>query len=647
MAMLLFDIETELIPPEGHQGIQTIWCIVAKEVGGEPKVFAELYAYRGWSGYLKDFVPLARQADYLIAHNGLAFDVPVVNRLLDAEINEQKVIDTFVVSRLVNYTRFKGHGLEEIGETLGVPKSKFNDFSQLSQEMIDYCVQDVEVTEAVYKMYEKYIWADDWQQALRIEHDMVLINEDMSTNGFKFNKDRAEELLASVKLKMQKLETIFQDVWPPWLEEVNRVLYRVKLDGSLFKTTQDALDRYPNTKLEGGELVCYDYRSFNPGSTKDRIEKLWEAGWEPYDKSKTHIKFARVNVGDMWGKKRLTPELFKEKKEYFDYYGWTVSEENLSTLPDSAPEGASMLAEWLTLEGRRSSLEEWLGCVREDGRIHGKFWHIGAWTHRMSHSNPNQANISSPFTREPRNAVEEVKKEYDASLRALWCVEDGVYLVGTDADGIQLRILAHYLKNDAYVHAIVSGRKEDQTDIHNLNLRALGLNNLERDDAKTFIYAWLLGAGTGKVASILRCNQPTARTAVKSFLANTEGLTELKRGRIVRDARRGFFEGVDGRKVLCNSEHLMLAGYLQNAESCIMKYANRLWREEATQEKILFKQVDFVHDEWQTECHGSLDMAERLGEIQRNAIEQVGKDLELYCPLAGSTDIGSNWLETH
>ena len=645
--IVLFDIETELIPPEGHRGIQTIWCIVAKELGKEPKVFADMYLYKGWSGYLKDFTSFVAKADHLVAHNGLAFDVPVVNRLLDAGIDEQKVIDTFVVSRLVNYTRFKTHSLEETGESLGVPKSHFTDFSALSQEMIDYCVQDVEVTEAVYKMYEKYIWSEDWQKSLRIEHDMVLINEDMSANGFKFDKGKAEELLSSIKLKMQKLEAVFQEQWPPWLEEVNRVQYRVKKDGELYTTTQNALDNYPSTKMEGTDLVCYDYRSFNPGSTKDRIEKLWEAGWKPYDKSKTHIKFSRAEVGDQWGTKKLTPQLFKEKQDYFNYYGWTVSEENLRTLPESAPEGAKNLAEWLTLEGRRSSLEEWLGCVREDGRIHGKFWHIGAWTHRMSHSNPNQANISSPFYGEPRNAVERVKEEYDANLRALWCVDDGVHLVGTDADGIQLRILAHYLKNDDYVHAIVSGNKEDKTDIHNLNLRALGLEGLIRDDAKTFIYAWLLGAGTAKVASILRCTQPVARTAVKSFLANTEGLGRLKRGRIVRDARRGFFEGVDGRKVLCNSEHLMLAGYLQNAEACIMKHANRLWRSVATEEKILFKQVDFVHDEWQTECHGSLDMAERLGEIQRNAIEQVGKDLRLYCPLAGSTDIGSNWLETH
>lgn len=172
--------------------------------------------------------------------------------------------------------------------------------------------------------------------------------------------------------------------------------------------------------------------------------------------------------------------------EHYKRYGWKVNEDNLKTLPETAPEAAKDLAKWLTLEGRRSSLEEWLGCVSEDGRIHGKFWHIGAWTHRMSHSSPNQANIPAcwPDGLEPKSAVEEVKKKYDSELRALFKTDH--YLVGADAEGIQLRILAHYMKSEEYRDAILRGKKEDSTDIHNLNKRALGSICRTRDDAKTF-----------------------------------------------------------------------------------------------------------------------------------------------------------------
>lgn len=475
MRIAVIDIETDSVDAT------VIWCIVTREV--------DTSHHKVWLAPFDDFLKYSKTVDLWIAHNGLTFDIPVINRLLNTNLDYRKVIDTFVVSRLVNYSNFTTHGLDEIGASLGVRKIPFSDYSQLTPEMIEYCKQDVDVTLKVYNFYKKYIWDESWSKSLRLEHDTVLICEDMKTNGFAFDRDGAEGLLSSVTSRMAELEEVFQEQWPPELVEVNRLKYRVRQDGELFSSVSDALGKYPKTEVQGSELVCFDYKPFNPGSTPQRVEKLWAAGWEPTEKTKTHYKFTQnAEVGKKWGTILLTEQLYQEKKEHFEYYGWTVSEENLLTLPESAPEAAKRLAEWLTLEGRRSSLTEWLGQCKPDGRIHGKFWHIGAWTHRMSHSSPNSANISSAFPDDkiPKNAVEEVKKEYDGKLRALWRATQGAYLVGSDAEGIQLRILAHYLKSDDYVHAIVNGKKEDETDIHNVNKRALGLNHLTRDDAKTF-----------------------------------------------------------------------------------------------------------------------------------------------------------------
>lgn len=332
--------------------------------------------------------------------------------------------------------------------------------------------------------------------------------------------------------------------------------------------------------------------------------------------------------------------------KHFERYGWKVNEQNLNTLPETAPEAAKDLAKWLTLEGRRSSLEEWLGCVSEDSRIHGKFWHIGAWTHRMSHSNPNQANIPSVFHGEPRTAVEEVKAKYDGRARALFHVPEDSWLVGCDAEGIQLRILAHYMKSEKYVRAITEGRKEDETDIHNLNKKSLGSVCRTRDHAKTFIYAWLLGARTPKIAEILGCSIPQASQAEKNFL---EALPELKRIKtllVPRDAGRGYFTGLDGRKVKCNSEHLMLSGYLQNGESIVIKRWVLKWTERAKEEGLKFKLVDVVHDETQTEVYSKED-GERLLEIQGKCMQEVGEELGLFCPLATSGTVGKSWFDTH
>lgn len=334
--------------------------------------------------------------------------------------------------------------------------------------------------------------------------------------------------------------------------------------------------------------------------------------------------------------------------EHYKRYGWKINDTNLRTLPKSAPEAAQDLTKWLTLEGRRSSLEEWLRCVsEEDSRIHGKFWHIGAWTHRMSHSNPNQANIPALFHEEPANAVEVVKKKYDGEMRACFKVPEDSWLVGCDAEGIQLRILAHYMKSEAYVGAITKGRKEDETDIHNLNKRALGPVCKNRDTSKTFIYAHILGARTGKVSEILGCSIPEAKRAEESFLDALPELRRLRQLDIKRDAMRGYFVGLDGRKVPCNSEHLMLSGYLQNGESIIMKKAAVLWNKELKASGVKYKMCDFVHDEWQTEVRGSYEEAEYVGKVQADAIRQTGEDLGLFCPLAGSFDIGKNWMETH
>lgn len=338
-----------------------------------------------------------------------------------------------------------------------------------------------------------------------------------------------------------------------------------------------------------------------------------------------------------------------DKEEHFKKYGWKCNETNLNTLPTSAPQGAKDLAKWLTLEGRRSSLEEWLGLVQDDECIHGKFWNIGAWTGRMSHSSPNMANVFSPFQdRKPTTPIEEIKKKYDERLRGLWKAEDGWWLVGTDADAIQLRILTHYMKSEKWKDAILHGNKDCGTDVHSMNRAALGRNICkDRDTAKTFIYAWVLGASVPKQAEILEANIAEAKVANDNFLSSFPELKKLKSHKIPFDASRGYFEGLDGRRVPCSSEHLMLAGYLQNGEAVVMKHSNVLWQKELKTTGIQYKQVNFVHDEWQTMVKGTREEADEVGRIQRKSIETTGTELGLFCPLAGTTKIGTNWAETH
>jgi len=599
-------------------------------------------------------------ADLIVGHNFVQFDAPMLNKLLQPRlIDPRKIVDTLLISRLVNYdietpkgAKFP-HSLQAWGIRLNKHKGDFHEFDKFSIEMVDYWYQDIEVTESLFSHFNDIIWSPDWRKSLRTEHDVQIELVRTQHYGFFFDKTKAEFLLNSVKTKMHTLEEQFQVDFPPKLTEVNRVKYRLKKDGGEMATVIRAKEKYAMTNVEDDDLVCFDWIEFNPGSAKDRIDVLWDAGWKPVDKTKTAINFSRKKIGDPYGKSvaAMDEDFYNQKKKDLDRYGFTVSEANLGTLPETAPTGAKALAQWLTLEGRRSSLVEWLGQCGNDLRIHGRINNIGAWTGRCAHKDPNTANISSPFHGEPKSAVDEVKKQFDVHLRACWTVPSDSWLVGTDADGIQLRVLADYLwrhfEADQYAQAIMKGKKEDETDIHNVNKKALAVPNGTRDMAKTFIYAWLLGAGVAKTGQILKVNMKEAQAARTRFEMSIDGLYNLKNQLVPYIAEQGYFTGYDGRRVPVPNAHKTLAGILQNGEACLMKHSLLKWHSRARQEGIKFKMVGFIHDEYQVEVTGTEEEAKRLGQIQADCMLETGQDLGFKIPTPGSYDIGKNWAETH
>ena len=601
-----------------------------------------------------------KSLDYIVGHNFIQFDGPELNRLLEPKlIQPKKIIDTLLISRMIHYDipTPKGsrnpHSLQSWGIRLGVYKGDFHDFENFSDEMVEYWLGDLDTTEALHDHFSKYIYDPDWRKSMRAEHDLQVELVRTKYYGFAFDSNKAAFLLERIQQEMKELEEQFQIDFPPKLTLTNTIKYRLKKDGEEMASVKNARDKYALVEIDGEDLMCYDWIDFKPGSPKDRVEALWNAGWKPVDKTKTFQKFDRLSVGDPYGKSvaSMSQEFYDEKKEHLEFYGWEVSEDNLNTLPDEAPQGAKALAKWLTLEGRRSSLVEWLGQVGEDNRIHGTINNIGAWTGRCAHKAPNTANIPSAFHGEPKTAVEEVKKNYDSHLRSCWTVPSGSWLVGTDADGIQLRVLADYLWRyfdaDQYAQAIMQGKKEDETDIHNVNKRALGLNHATRDMAKTFIYAWLLGAGVAKTAQILKVNQRQASQARDNFVKSIDGLAQLKNKLIPAVGEQGYFTGYDGRKVIIPSEHKALAGILQSAESVLMKHTLLRWTSEARKQGINFKLVGFIHDEYQTEVIGTKEEAEALGKLQADCMLEVGQELGFKIPTPGSYDVGKNWLDTH
>lgn len=271
----------------------------------------------------------------------------------------------------------------------------------------------------------------------------------------------------------------------------------------------------------------------------------------------------------------------------------------------------------------------------------------------MNHQNPNTANIPNEFDTAGK------KKLYGKELRSFWCAPKNRLLVGCDAEGIQLRIFAHYIDDPEFTEALVNGRKEDKSDPHSLNQRILGDVCKSRAAAKRYIYALLLGAGQGKLQEILGCDQSAATEAYERLLQRYTGFAYLKEKVIPADAKRGWFVGLDGRAVRIPGDevgqrrHLAMSGYLQNGEAVAMKLATLKWWHKLPEYGA--KLVNFVHDEWQTEVPNNIEIALAVAKMQADSLRLVGEELGLKCPLAGSYwnddlndyTIATNWSKTH
>ncbi len=627
----ILDVEADGLQPT------KIHCVVCRDVEtGEHRVFR---SHEGLAEYLTRF-------DCIVGHNSINYDTPVVSRLWGVPVEARRNLDTLILSRLVNYSRPEGHSLEAWGRTLGFEKvgEDIKDWSRWTQEIEDRCVADTEINRRLFLHLQKYVDSPKWQEAIRTEHDIASVCLDIHNNGFAFDIDKAKELYHYITKEVGRLDEELQTAFPPRTKFIKEYLPRPTKFGTISRSSVPR--GFDCAELTvGAPFSTFIYEPFNPGSPKQIVERLNEAGWKPFEKTKGHKDALRSRD--------------KEALKKFSVYGWTVSEANLETLPPEAPPAAKTLTRWLTLRSRRGKIEEWFAAYRDSTkRIHGTINSIGTWTHRMSHTDPNMGNIP---TAKPQDTDE--YKRINDTMRECWVAASGAYLVGVDADGIQLRILAHYMEDPRFIEALVKGRKEDKTDVHSLNAVALGEPCKGRRDAKTFIYAWVLGARIPMVAHILACSRDEAETADANFRRFYPGLGNIIENVVPAKTRVGYVEGIDGRYILLSKKKLetnpvgaVLGAWLQNGESVVMKKANLLWRSQLEKEGLLkfVKQVNYVHDEWQSEVYGDYDLALHVANVQSDSIKTVGELYGLKCPLAGSIlgghekiAIGRNWLETH
>ena len=242
----------------------------------------------------------------------------------------------------------------------------------------------------------------------------------------------------------------------------------------------------------------------------------------------------------------------------------------------------------------------------------------------MSHRSPNVAQVPS------------LASEYGLECRACWTVKDGYKLLGVDASGLELRMLAHYMDDEDYTNEVTTG------DIHTANQRAAGLES--RDQSKTFIYAFIYGAGDAKIGSVVGGGKKLGSELKKRFLDNNPSLRTL-RERVSRAAKRGYLKGLDGRKIFIRNEHAALNSLLQGGGAIVMKRALAMLDSLIKLNTFDAKFVANIHDEWQMEVRE--DIADHVGALAVGCLEKAGEYYNMRCPLTGEYKIGGDWSETH
>jgi DNA polymerase-1 len=568
-------------------------CIWDIETDGlKPTVIWCLCAIKGDQMYTLE-MPTKAMVEELFAdvtehvgHNLINYDIPAVERLLGVKVSG-KISDTLVMSRLYNPQLDGGHSLDAWGQRLKFPKGEYYDWSALTPEMVVYCQQDVRVTERLYETLNKEL-APFGTDSIDLEHDVQCAISQQIHNGWLLDERKATDLVAELQEKQNDLEEAVHEKFRPLPTFIKEIVPKYKKDGSLSSVGLKFLGgRW--TEVDG-PFSRIDWPEFNLGSRQQIGRYLRLFGWKP--------------------------EKFTETGQAI------VDEKTLETVTD-IPE-AQLIAEYLMVQKRIAQVQSWLDAIEDDGRVHGQVNACGAVTGRMTHSKPNMAQVPA------------VGAPYGYECRACWVVPEGYKLVGIDASGLELRMLAAMMKDPEYTDEVVNG------DIHTKNQQAAGLK--ERPQAKTFIYAFLYGAGDAKIGSIVGGSARDGQKLKQKFLDNTPALAEL-REKVTIASQRGYLKGLDGRRLWVRSEHASLNTLLQGAGAVVMKKALQIFTVYAPQWNLDYKLLGSIHDEYQIEARA--DHAEKVGYLMVESIKAAGIQLGLECPLDGEYKVGNNWAETH
>jgi DNA polymerase I-like protein with 3'-5' exonuclease and polymerase domains len=616
MRTLFFDIETNALEDFTNlTDLHTVHCLsVYDPMTPKMVTFAGDSIHRGLTALA--------EADRIVGHNVIKFDIPALKKLYGFSPPLVKVVDTLVMSRCIfsdlrneDFGRNNfdpklvgSHSLKAWGHRMGkATKLTYGEedgaFDHYNEEMKKYCERDCIVTQL---LYDYLIKQEPSNQMIAIEHWFAFIISQQERHGFSFDLDKADRLTAKLTSIRAELKDELQQMVAPKVEEMKSPAgwqvegYTAPTKAKLKLVLKDAglKQSLVNDAIKTGNKQKTTL--FNPGSRQQIAAALLDLGYDlPKEQDAT------------------TPKVDEGVLKKIDH-----------------PIAAKLL-DYLLVQKRLGQLAEgeqaWLKLAK-NGRIHGAVNTNGAVTGRCTHSNPNVAQV--PACRVP----------YGEECRGLFGAGVGKKLVGCDASGLELRMLAHYL---AFYDGGEYGKIVTEGDIHTANQQAAGLET--RDQAKTFIYAFLYGAGDAKIGDIVGGTARDGQMLKRKFLSNLPALKRLQQDIHKKVEHGGTLMGLDGRVLRIRSSHAALNMLLQSAGAVCMKVALiQLYHalgKSKWQHGREYAFVANIHDEFQAEVIPQ--HAEDFGKLAVKAIRVAGKELKLNVQLDGEYKVGDTWAQTH
>jgi DNA polymerase-1 len=187
--------------------------------------------------------------------------------------------------------------------------------------------------------------------------------------------------------------------------------------------------------------------------------------------------------------------------------------------------------------------ENFEAFIRKDGRIHSKFLLYGTEIHRLASRNPNLQNIA-------RDEKDESGKATIASrARDIFVADEGCVLVAADYAQIQFRIWVNYMNDQKMIEDLRQKR-----DVHKViasmifNKPEDQITKEERQNAKAFTYATIMGASAWKIASHFKISEEKAQVYITRFFANCPKARQYAQGKIQEARQRGFVISLFGAR---------------------------------------------------------------------------------------------------